>query len=83
MPYFYTAFARYHYEGIPPFRAMNLEEGFTASEMMERKATNLNENPYAEAVMKEIKDQYMAGDFLLVAPMFAGQTSAECHSSKR
>ena len=32
MPYFYTAFARYHFEGIPPFRAMNLEEGFSASD---------------------------------------------------
>jgi alpha-D-xyloside xylohydrolase len=75
MPYFYTAFARYHHEGIPPFRAMNLEEGFSASAMTELKTTSLNDNPYAEAVMKEIKDQYMAGDFLLVAPMFAGQTS--------
>ncbi len=28
MPYWYSAFARYHFEGLPPFRAMNLEEGF-------------------------------------------------------
>ncbi len=75
MPYFYTAFARYHFEGIPPFRAMNLEEGFSASAMTELKTSSLNDNPYAEAVLKEIKDQYMAGDFLLVAPMFADQTS--------
>jgi alpha-D-xyloside xylohydrolase len=75
MPYFYTAFARYHYEGIPPFRAMNLEEGFSASAVMEMKMASLNDNPYAEAVLKEIKDQYMAGDFLLVAPLFTGQTS--------
>ena len=75
MPYFYTAFARYHYEGIPPFRAMNLEDGFSASAMMEMKTASLNDNPYAEAVLKEIKDQYMAGDFLLVAPLFMGQTS--------
>ena len=75
MPYFYTAFARYHYEGIPPFRAMNLEEGFSASEIMELRTASLNDNPYAEAVLKEIKDQYMAGDFLLVAPMFTGQIS--------
>lgn len=27
------------------------------------------------AVNKEIKDQYMAGEYLLVAPMFTGQTS--------
>jgi alpha-glucosidase (family GH31 glycosyl hydrolase) len=33
------------------------------------------ENPYEEAVTKEVKDQYMAGEYLLVAPLFTGQTS--------
>lgn len=28
LPYLYTAFAQYHFEGKPPFRAMNLVEGF-------------------------------------------------------
>ncbi len=37
----------------------------------------LDENPYAEAVIKEIKDQYMAGEYLLVAPLFTGQTSRD------
>ncbi len=73
MPYWYTAFARYHFEGIPPFRAMNLEEGFIPETKKETGSTNLEENPYEEAVSKEIKDQYMAGDYLLVAPLFAGQ----------
>jgi len=75
MPYWYTAFARYHYEGIPPFRAMVLEDGFKQEMKTEAADTNLEENPYAEATAKEIKDQYMAGDYLLVAPMFTGQTS--------
>jgi alpha-glucosidase (family GH31 glycosyl hydrolase) len=75
MPYFYSAFARYHFEGIPPFRAMALEPGFTTTPLVETKTASLNDNPYAEAVTKEIRDQYMAGDHLLVAPMFAGQTS--------
>ncbi|WP_205509202.1 glycoside hydrolase family 31 protein [Longitalea arenae] len=75
MPYWYTAFARYHFQGIPPFRAMNLEEGFVAETKKESGSTSLEENPYAEAVSKEIKDQYMAGDYLLVAPLFAGQQS--------
>ncbi len=57
MPYWYSEFASYHYEGTPPFRAMNLEEGFTS------------------AVSQELKDQYMAGQNLLVAPLFTGQTS--------
>ncbi len=28
MPYWYTEFARYHYDGIPPFHGMSLESGF-------------------------------------------------------
>lgn len=75
MPYWYSAFARYHFEGFPPFRAVNFEEGFTAVGLDVSINGNLEENPYAEAVSKEIKDQYMAGDYLLVAPLFAGQSS--------
>lgn len=77
MPYWYTEFARYHYDGIPPFRAMNLEPGFNVDKAVvkEVKEKSLDDNPYLEAVTKEIKDQYMAGEYLLVAPMFAGQTT--------
>ncbi len=74
MPYWYSEFAKYHFEGTPPFRAMNLEDGFRQDIKAERSAVvNLEENPYAEATTKEIKDQYMAGEYLLVAPMFTGQ----------
>ena len=72
IPYWYTTFARYHFEGIPPFRAMNLEEGFNQGITKEAVNTNLEENPYAAASNKEIKDQYMAGEYLLVAPLFTG-----------
>jgi alpha-D-xyloside xylohydrolase len=75
MPYWYTAFANYHFKGIPPFRAMNLEPGFTMEVKREKANANLEENPYEEAAVKEIKDQYMAGEYLLVAPMFTGETS--------
>ena len=77
MPYFYTAFAKYHFEGTPPFRAMNLEPGFGGRAVAELKNENLGENPYAEAITREIKDQYMAGENLLVAPLFKGQTSRD------
>lgn len=75
MPYWYTEFARYHFDGIPPFRAMNLEPGFNPDQAiaMEVKSNSLEDNPYLEAMTKEIKDQYMAGEYLLVAPMFTGQ----------
>ena len=73
MPYWYTEFAKYHFEGTPVFRGMNLEEGFTQEIKKDAGNTNLEENPYAEATSKEIKDQYMAGEYLLVAPLFTGQ----------
>lgn len=76
MPYWYTEFARYHFDGIPPFRGMSLEAGFNpdAAVTTELKEKSLEDNPYLEAVTKEIKDQYMAGEYLLVAPMLKGQT---------
>lgn len=73
MPYWYSEFAKYHFQGIPPFRAMNLEPGFLSEVKKEIKSTSLEDNPYVEAVSKEVKDQYMAGESLLVAPMFAGK----------
>jgi alpha-D-xyloside xylohydrolase len=75
MPYWYTEFAKYHFEGTPPFRAVNLEEGFMSESGKEKNTKNLEDNPYEEALNKEIKDQYMAGEYLLVAPVFTGQTS--------
>ena len=73
IPYLYTAFADYAFEGIPPFRAMNLEEGFNAASKVEAGTLDATENPYALAVVKEMKDQYMVGRDLLIAPLFAGE----------
>ena len=56
IPYLYTCFAEYSFYGRPPFRAMNLVDGFPVN-------------------TKEIKDQYMVGDNLLIAPLFTGETS--------
>lgn len=57
LPYLYSTFAQYYFEGKPPFRAMQLVEGFSDA--------------------REIKDQYMVGDNILVAPMFTGDTERE------
>src|SRR6476620_7149999 len=54
LPYFYSAFARYHFDGTPPFRAMALDEGFTSELKKDAGSASLEENPYAEAVSKEI-----------------------------
>lgn len=75
MPYWYSEFAKYHFEGTPPFRGMGLEAGFKQEVKKEAGSANLEENPYAEATSKEIKDQYMAGEYLLVAPLFMGDTT--------
>ena len=75
MPYWYSEFAKYHFEGTPPFRGMNIEPGFNVKMVEEVLSQNLEDNPYLEAVNREVKDQYMAGEYLLVAPMFVGQES--------
>jgi alpha-glucosidase (family GH31 glycosyl hydrolase) len=75
MPYWYSEFAKYHFEGTPPFHGMALEDGFKQEIKKDAANKNLEENPYAEATSKEIKDQYMAGEYLLVAPLFTGQTT--------
>jgi alpha-D-xyloside xylohydrolase len=73
LPYIYSTFAQYYFEGIPPFRAMELVEGYNAKTNKESGNLDSSENPYALPESKEIKDQYMMGDFILVAPMFAYQ----------
>lgn len=79
LPYLYSTFAQYHFEGKPPFRAMNLVEGFGFKSVSEAGKLDATTNPYAMSVKKDIKDQYMMGDYLLVAPMFAGEKSREVH----
>jgi alpha-D-xyloside xylohydrolase len=74
LPYIYTSFSEYYFKGIPPFRAMAMEEGFSFSAAPQREKLSSTDNPYAEVLKKEIKDQYMMGESILVAPMFAGQS---------
>lgn len=77
LPYIYTAFARYQQEGIPPFRAMQLVEGFSFESRKVSGELDDTENPYAEYSAKEIQFQYMMGEAILVAPMFAGETTRQ------
>lgn len=65
MPYLYSAFARYHFDGTPPFRGMAMEIG-TQDEIDNLHLANM-----------ERDDQYMAGDSMLIAPLFTGQNSRE------
>jgi alpha-D-xyloside xylohydrolase len=74
LPYLYTTFAQYHFDGTPPIRAMALVEGFRAERDNQAGVTS-ETNPYAEATRRDIHDQFMLGDNLLVAPMFAGDST--------
>ena len=60
MPYWYTEFARYHFDGIPPFRAINLEPGFNPEQIItsELKTSNLEDNPYLEAIARDKRSVY-------------------------
>ncbi|GAB3946872.1 glycoside hydrolase family 31 protein [Spirosoma harenae] len=73
LPYLYTTFAQYHFEGKPPIRAMNLVDGFSFDANSTVAQLNSTDNPYAMATRKDIHDQFMVGDYLLVAPLFAGE----------
>ena len=75
IPYLYTCFAEYAFYGRPPIRAMNLVDGFSVMSKETIAKVNSEKNPYAIASKKEIKDQYMMGDNLLIAPLFTGETS--------
>jgi alpha-D-xyloside xylohydrolase len=74
IPYLYTCFAEYAFYGRPPIRAMNLLDGFNAASGKVQGTLSSTGNPYAEATGKEMKDQFMVGDNLLVAPLFTGET---------
>ena len=77
IPYLYTCFAEYTFYGRPPIRAMNLVDGFSAVDKIEVGKLNSTDNPYAEATKKEMKDQFMVGDNLLIAPLFTGETKRQ------
>jgi alpha-glucosidase (family GH31 glycosyl hydrolase) len=79
IPYLYTTFAQYHFQGIPPFRAMNLVEGFGFPAVTVAGTLDAATNPYAMSIKQDIKDQYMMGDYLLVAPLFEGEKSRKVY----
>ncbi|MBZ0258447.1 DUF5110 domain-containing protein [bacterium] len=74
LPYIYTAFAKYHFDGTPPIRSMVLEPGYNDQQTVSEGVLDDAKNPYAMAVRKDVTDQYMFGEAILVAPMLTGQT---------
>jgi alpha-glucosidase (family GH31 glycosyl hydrolase) len=72
LPYWYTTFAQYHFEGTPVIRPLQLTSGFGAGSRPESGQLDATDNPYAISRVVEVKDQYMVGDALLVAPIAPG-----------
>ena len=76
LPYLYTTFADYNRKGIPPFRAMVLENGFSQDKSKSVNGKLDGEtNPYAMGQIIEKSDQYMFGPAIMVAPFYEEQHS--------
>lgn len=73
LPYLYSTFAQYYFEGLPPFRAMSLVEGYSDKVKRIKGELDGTDNPYEMVTYNEVKDQYMMGDNILVAPIFTGE----------
>ncbi|UCF38106.1 MAG: DUF5110 domain-containing protein, partial [Acidobacteriota bacterium] len=71
LPYLYTTFAQYQFDGIPPVRAMQLVDGFIEGD------GEVESDSRRSARRRSVQDQFMFGDSLLIAPLFAGQTQRD------
>jgi alpha-D-xyloside xylohydrolase len=75
LPYLYTAFAKYQEDGTPPYRAMPLvsDADMVTKDTAAEVKVDTVEAAYGGSNKREWDDQYMVGDSLLVAPLFAGE----------
>ena len=74
-PYIYSTFAQYHFYGTPPIRPMALLDGFVSGNYGNAAELDSTHNPYALQNIQDIKDQFMLGNSLLVAPLPPGKKS--------
>ncbi|MBB6673820.1 TIM-barrel domain-containing protein [Cohnella nanjingensis] len=84
IPYLYSVFAQYDAEGTPPFLAMPLipDRGPARRKNTEGRGGTVPdtaEGAYGRSGGDLWDDQYMIGGSLLVAPMFAGETSRKVY----
>ena len=76
LPYLYSAFADYHYRGIPAIRAMILEDGAADPlETVVEGKLDSEKNPYAMGKIIEKTDQFMFGPSIMVAPFYEKQAT--------
>lgn len=76
LPYLYSAFADYHFKGVPPMRAMILEEGVDGNdEKVIKGKLDGEKDPYAMDKVIETTDQFMFGPSIMVAPFYENQST--------
>ena len=69
MPYLYSAYAKYHFQGIPPYRPVFMDYGMFMDNQTDKGQLDSTGNPYELAQSADIKDQFIFGDSLMAAPM--------------
>ena len=68
LPYLYNAYAKYHFKGIPPFRAVSLDyPQLNCVEKFKEAVLHDTDNPYLRRPPSEINDELVIGDYLLAA----------------
>ncbi|HIB87479.1 TPA: DUF5110 domain-containing protein [Candidatus Poribacteria bacterium] len=71
LPYIYSAFADYHFNGTPPMRAMILEsEANAINGIVVEGKLDSETNPYAIDQVIDTTDQFMFGPSIMVAPFY-------------
>lgn len=78
LPYLYDAFARYHFHGVPPFRAVMMDYPSLCVHSI-RSALDHTAEPYARARQAGIFDEYLIGEWLLFAPVRPGERERDVH----
>ena len=68
LPYLYNAYAKYYFDGIPPFRAVTLDyPQLDCAEKYKEAVLDDTANPYMRRAVSEITDELLIGDCLLAA----------------
>ena len=72
LPYLYNAFHIYNTEGVPPFRPICMDFGGIVAKEVGDGVLDDTDNPYQHKKLGDVTDQFMVGEYLMVAPVVPG-----------